>query len=297
MKSTPKKPNFFIVGAAKSGTTSMAYYLAQHPEIFISARKEPFFFIKDAGMNNINEYYSLFKNSKKAKAIGEASTGYLFEKESAQLIKEFSPTAKVIIILRNPVDMAYSYWKYMSLIGNEEKSFEEAISHNERIFRNTEKFKRSSLRWWASYLYLERGLYYNQVRNYLEVFGRENVKIYIFEEFFSNLSYFCQDIFAFLGVNRGFSPDFKKLNEGGEIRFKFLHKIRNRRYPLLKKFLPVAIRVKIQTTLLNLNIKKGKKESMQAETRSYLEEFYKDDIVNLEGLLGKEINFWKYKLQ
>ncbi|MCR4288476.1 MAG: sulfotransferase, partial [Deltaproteobacteria bacterium] len=173
-----REPNFFIVGAAKCGTTSLADNLKQHPQIFISPRKEPFYFVKDAriGYKDFNEYMALFKNAGDAIAIGEASTGYLFEESAPYEIKKHFPDAKIIVILRNPVDMAYSHWRHMCVVGNEAKTFEEAISERERKYRKTENFKRKVVDWWATYLYLERALYYNQIKRYFDVFGRDRVR-------------------------------------------------------------------------------------------------------------------------
>ena len=110
-------PNFFIVGAAKSGTTSLAEYLKQHPEIFMSEFKEPHYFLPEGAMasnyyGTWDNYMSLFKDVRNEKAIGEASTGYLYYPESARMIINRIPDAKIIISLRNPVEMAFSLYQH-----------------------------------------------------------------------------------------------------------------------------------------------------------------------------------------
>ncbi len=299
-KKAVKGPNFFIVGAAKSGTTSLADNLRQHPQVFMSPLKEPAYFVKDEGNNDFDEYVSLFKDAGDAIAIGEATTGYLFDEDAPYAIKEHFPDAKIIIILRNPVDMAYSYWRYTRGIGgNESKSFEQAISANEIKYRNTEEFRRKAINWWGSYLYLERASYYGQVKRYLDVFGRDRVMVYIFEEFIKSHEVSYKDIFTFLGVDTDFTPDFRVSNEGVELRSEFIKKLLLFNHPflkrLLKRLMPVEHWGKIKAFLSKINIKKGVRREMKPETRKRLEAFFREDIRMLEGLLGREIQAWKPK--
>lgn len=288
-----KEPNFFIAGAAKSGTSTLAYNLSQHPDIYISPVKEPFYFVCDAGLTDFDEYMSLFQDAGNAKAIGEASTGYLFEETAPLAIHKLFPEAKIIIILRNPVDMAFSYWRFAQVIGNETKSFEEAVSDKEREYRKTEEFKRMAVDWWATYIYLDRALYYRQVKRYMDVFGRDNVRVYIFEHFFKFPEESYKDIFSFLGVDVNFTPDYSVKNEGGEVRFRLLKKLRERKNPILKRFFPVAVRIKMKDFLLDINMKRGKKVILNPDTRMRLNAFFRNDIKELENLLGCTISEWK----
>jgi hypothetical protein len=292
---SPRLPNFFIVGAAKSGTTSLADYLGQHPDIYMSPVKEPFFFVPDTGLKDYGEYLKLFKKSGDAKAVGEASTGYLFDESAARSLRKHFPDARIIIILRNPVNMAFSYWQYMQVIGNEAKSFEEAISERERAYRMTEEFKRSCVNWWASYIYLDRALYFGQVKRYLDLFGRQRVKVYVFEEFFADLPRYCRDVFEFLGVAPDFTPDFRVVNEGGVVRSQLIKKIRNGRYPIAKRVLPLSQRQNLRNFLLRINLRKDKRVSMPPETRLKLEAFFQEDIWKLERLLRRDILAWMPK--
>lgn len=283
----------FIVGAAKSGTTSLAHYLDQHPQIFITPIKEPFYFVQGTGIETYEEYLDLFQGAGAADVIGDASTGYLFEEGAAKRINESFGGSKVIIMLRDPVEMAFSYWQYMFLIGNESKSFEEAISEEARRYRSTEEFRKQAVRWWASYLYLERASYYLQLKAYLETFGPERVRVCIFEEFYKDPKTACRELFTFLGVDERFIPKFKKVNEGGEMRSLFLRYLRNREFPLLKKITPITWRYKARGFLLRLNIRKGKKSRMSPFTRERLIAYFRDDVRNVEHLLGRPITQWQ----
>ena len=131
-----KWPNFFIVGTAKAGTTSLYEYLKQVPMIFMSSRKEPYFFVNDVlnrdssnPIRNRREYLNLFKNARNEVAIGESSL-YLWYPESAELIHKEVPDARIIIILRNPIERAYSHYLMLMRGGEEKMSFHEALMSN-----------------------------------------------------------------------------------------------------------------------------------------------------------------------
>ncbi|MFP3868986.1 MAG: sulfotransferase family protein [Desulfobacteraceae bacterium] len=288
-----KKPNFFLVGAAKSGTTSLAYYLSQHPDVYLSPVKEPCYFLQDIGIDDFDEYLSLFRKAGRATAIGEASTGYLFNEASAQAILNSFPNSRIIIILRNPVSLAYSLWRYMSAHGTENLSFEEAISDLERERRRGRAFKESCAGWWCNYLYLERALYCNQVKMYLDTFPPQQVRIYIFEEFFDDVRQYCRDLFGFLGVDPGFKPQFRKLNEGGVPRSNFIRKLLTLKYPILRSLLPVTVRDRIRMFIKTMNITKGNSLPLAPETHFQLDSYFRDDITGLEKVMGRELTRWK----
>lgn len=287
-------PNFFIVGAAKSGTTSLAYWLSQHPDIFIPPMKEPFYFVPDsAGIKDFNEYLSLFRDAGAHRAVGEASTGYLYDEHAARSIRELIPRARIIVLLRNPVNMVFSYWQYAQIAGNETLSFEEAISDEQRAYRRTVEFRNHAYNWWAHYLYLERALYYHQVKRYFDLFGRDQVRVFIFEEFLRDPAEGCRDVFRFLGVDASFVPDLSPKNEGGVLRSQWMNWIYTKNYPVLKRMVPPNLRAKIRILLLEANIKKGRKSDMHPDTRRRLQAFFREDIKNLEELLERPILSWR----
>jgi hypothetical protein len=292
-----QEPNFFIVGASRSGTTSLANYLGQHPDIYLSPVKEPSHFIKDypVAVHNYDEYLSLFKDAGNARAIGEASTAYLFDPDAAHAIHERFQDSKIIIILRNPIDMAVSLWRYLVLNGNETKSFEDAITPKEREYRKTEEFKKSCASWiWCpAYLYIERALYFNQVERYIKVFGRDHVKIYIFENFAQSPVKICQDIFTFLGVDNNYVPIVKILNESGELRFPMIKKLTDRLYTVLEPLLPLGLIIKLGKLRRIIITDNQKKTLINPFTRKTLEAIFRDDISKLESLLGYEIREWR----
>jgi hypothetical protein len=289
-----KMPNFFIVGAAKSGTSSLANYLGQHPEVFMSGIKEPFFYADGTGFVDFDEYKSLFGCVSNEKAIGEASTGYLFDVNAPELIKNNHPGAKIIIMLRYPVDMAYSYWQYMQVDGNEDLTFEQAISPEQIAYRHTDEFRGKCKNWWPSYIYLQRAMYSEQVRRYLNVFGKDRVKVIVFEEFIRDPLDYCRDVFGFLGVDASFAPEIKRLNEGGVVRSKLIRDvIYNREYRFLRKVFTPKMRERVRFFVRDLNKTKVGVKRIGTDTKLYLDDYFREDIERLELLLGVEIACWK----
>ena len=179
------KPNFLIVGAAKCGTTSMYQYLSQHPDIFMPGWKEPSFFIGDPfkPLNRTTKtvYYKLFKGVKEEHASGEASTAYLYDEAAPKLIQKALGKIKIIILLRDPVNMSYSLYNHqVRKEGESIESFEEALEAEEARL-NDSSFKQNCYGWHANYYYFRRALYHDQVKRYWDTFGQNNIFIILFE--------------------------------------------------------------------------------------------------------------------
>lgn len=176
-------PNFLIVGAANSGTTSLYTYLNQHPEVFLPALKEPHYFsqIRPAYeqrymrsyVTDERTYLGLFRKAAGYKAIGEASTSYLSDPEAPVRIHGFAPKTKIIIILRDPVERAHSHYLMDVREGRQNLTFYEALQ---------EDWNRKKKGWGVSQLYVELGLYAEQVKRYLQLFGPKQVLILMFED-------------------------------------------------------------------------------------------------------------------
>lgn len=289
-------PDFFVVGAAKCGTTSLVNMLKQHPDIFIPNFKEPFYYTTGFGVDNVEEYVSLYEGVSKSHMCGDATTAYLFERESAIKIKSDVPNAYIIILLRNPSDMAYSFWQYNTTHGCENLPFIDAISEHARAYRKSDKFKDECSDWWCNYLYTERAKYYQQVKNYIEIFGHEKVKIIIFERFIKEPKLVCSDLFRFLNVDDSFEPEIMKSNEGGEMRFSWIKWLRNQKYPFLKKLIPLHVRASMRRFTRDINVKKEKqKVRMDLKTRQICNDCFESDINELRSFLGDDIVEWNIR--
>ena len=176
------KVNLFIVGAPKAGTTSLHHYLNEYPEILMSIIKEPDFFsdieIQEQGLyygssriNNITKYNSLFSDWIDESIIGEASVSYLFYPNVPQRIKIYNDNSKIIIMLRNPIERAFSHYLMDYRLGLTSDTFEEEFDK-----KNTLNFQQ----------YFLLGNYFHQVKRYLDIFGKENVHIIWYSDFKEN---------------------------------------------------------------------------------------------------------------
>jgi len=177
-------PSFFIVGAPKAGTTSLYFYLKQHPEVFFPEVKELNFFsapdILDQGLyyktkiiRKLEAYEALYANAGNTQIRGDASVSYLLYPAVPPKIKEMVPDARIIIMLRNPVERAYSHYLMDKRLGYVKASFEDIITQ-----RSTHKFQDLYYQ-----QYVEVGLYADQVQRYLDSFGEKQVQIVLFEDF------------------------------------------------------------------------------------------------------------------
>lgn len=208
----PVLPNFFIAGAARSGTTSLWRYLQQHPDIFMPDdffKKEPSYYCayrKSFGIEDRAAYLALFAQAGHKRMIGEASGPYLTSPESAGLIYAEIPHARFIIMLRNPVERAHSLYKWMHQYGFEKiATFAEALAAEADRLGNR-WFEKHNGQYYYNFLYFHSGLYHDQVQRYFNTFGREQVRVIIFEEFKQQTLATVQQIYAFLGVDPSFVP-------------------------------------------------------------------------------------------
>jgi hypothetical protein len=197
------QPNLFIVGAAKAGTSSLWQYLKQNRQIFMpddELYKEPCFFSAYGERMGLAHYMKLFeKTSKSHKYAGEASAVYLTDPSSAQRIFDFNRDARIIIMLRNPADRAYSLYNWMVQDGYEyARTFEEALDlEDERRNKLIPNWFEPQYYW--NFMYFQSGLYYSQVKRYLELF-RENVLLTRFDDFKKDLAHTYKRICSFLGI-------------------------------------------------------------------------------------------------
>lgn len=304
-------PNFFMIGAQKAGTTSLYHYLNQHPQIYMSPVKEPFFFdneinakheviARDFGgptrrrpirCSNIEEYSALFEGAGKEIAVGEASTLYIYAPGTAERIKRYVPDARIVAILRNPTDRAYSSFLHAVRMGVEPLTdFAAAIREEEDRLRDN---------WRYVFHYRNVGYYHSQLETYYKVFGRERVKVWLSEDLKENSASVVRDGFRFLGVDDSFSPNLSSNhNPSGVPRSSvartmvrtmdatasiFLQTLtsESRIYPLASK-----ARRLIQGRIL------AKPPPMDPEIRGELIEGYREDILKLQDLIGRDLSAW-----
>jgi len=293
------KPNFIIIGAMKAATTSLYTYLKQHPDVFMTSIKEPMFFNslntendfvlkgrKTKKIKSFEEYYSLFKKAENETAIGEASPAYISNNSCAKLIKDHLPNTKIITILRQPVERAYSNYLHAKRADREPiNSFIDAInSEEERIEKN----------WSPLYYYKEKGFYFRQLSRYFKEFKKEQIKVILFEDIIDDPQKITKEVFKFLGVDSSFTPDTsKKANVAGKpkgVAGWIVMKLRkNNLIPNIEfsKYLPEFIVSYIFKTIYS------KPEKIDNKTiNSLTNKYYKEDIKQLEKLIERDLSNW-----
>jgi len=292
-KGSPVKPNFFILGAGKSGTTSLYVYLAQHPEIFMSFVKEPTFFCDCFQIvKNPADYLALFEGAGDRKRVGEASHAYLTCPRSAALLRAFTPDAKFVVTLRNPVDRAFSLYQHMTRMGDEwVGSFEEALAIEEaRTLDSTFKF--GNPQYFYNYLYFRSGLYSEQIERYYQWFERSRFLFVTFDELKSDALAVIGRVCEFLDVDPSFTPKIHVHNKGHGVRspgWQFF--LKHRLGPFLSRlYVPrgaAAVR-----RLMDWNCRGVALPSMDSGTRDALRSRYTEDIRKVEDLTGLDLSRW-----
>jgi hypothetical protein len=298
-----KLPNFLIVGSAKCGTTSVADCLAEHPEVYISPMKEPKFlsaqfvrfpmrgrgddFVESFTIKSFDEYVKLFMGVRNEKAVGEASVENLYYYEQAiPQIKKWLGEVKILIILRNPVDRAFSAYKSHARDMREFLSFEQALEVEELRRRNNYEYL------WN---YKDVGFYYKQVKAYLKAF--KQVRVLLYNDLLRNPRAFYRRIFRFLGVDPSFEPTIKdRLNSSGVPKNGF-YGFLFRATPLkgaLYKFLALQGMADgpMQRLIERFRRSKLRPLHMKPHTREYLKSLYAEDVQKLQKLIRKDLSHW-----
>ena len=294
-------PDLIIPGAAKSGTTTLYRILQQHPDVFVPSRsKETYFFsyydrslpyVKDfvsqAVLNPI-EYLSLFDNVKNASVIGEASIGYLYDYKSCiENMRRFYGKnlrqVKIVMILRNPVDRAFSHYNFLIRNGFENLSFEEAIS--EKVVSKRKKIR-------PGFDYLNYGMYSEQVKAFKENF--DDCKVFLFEDL-KDYSKLTKDLFDFIEVeNHSVQKDIKA-NPSGVPRSKRIVRLlrKNSFLKALYRMFPERMQNKMLTTRDNIMSSFLKKTKLDIGLREKIKPHFASDIEKLELLIKRDLSHWK----
>jgi len=297
-----KLPNFLIVGAAKCGTSSLHNYLNQHPDIFMPTFtpeglkvKEPRFLIKDKvqkrlpkGIWNYKDYKSLFNDVTNQKAIGESTVLYLYYyQEAIKNIKKYlGDNVKIIIMLRNPIDRAYSAYLFASRTSQENQNFNDALVNSSIRFNKDDTIS-------PMILYKELGLYFDMVKSYMRSFS--NVHVVIYDDFIKQTNIEVQRVFDFLNVNNYQINTNKIINAGGKKWDSGIMKnllmgdnfLKNG----MKILFPQNLRTFFKQELTKLFTSKAK--NMSNSIKKELLQYYKKDIQSLEKLINKDLSKWQ----
>jgi hypothetical protein len=314
---TPALPSFFIVGAPKTGTTSLHRYLGQHPEIYMSPVKEPCYFASEVRLehfsrefassarssgrrllqfldgpmsgldpggivSNWEDYLKLFKNVHGEVAIGEASVCYLWSPTAAPHIHSRIPEAKIFMILRDPAERAFSQYMQYAANGLVRHSFREQIVRSARNTRH--EFN-------PLYPFLEYGRYYEQVKTYLSLFPRANIRIYLYEDAWGDPPRFLKSIFEDLNVDPEFRADISRRSlqrrEPRVLTGQYLLR-KSGIMPRFRTLLPTAVQAGMRKALFKSNAAMR----MDVRDRKYLCDYYRCDVEKLASLLDRNLGAW-----
>ena len=289
-------PNFIIIGAQKSGTTSLYHYLNQHPEVFMSPIKETHFLDYGDGkrmdggrgrvpgppVTSFEQYESLFDGVCGEKAVGEATPTYIYLPDSPGLIRHHMPGAKLVAILRDPVDRAYSAFQHAVRNGKEPlRDFAAALAEEDRrVERN----------WHPIFHYKTRGFYHAQLTRYGDALEEDRLRVYLYEDLRNDQLGLMRDIFGFLGVDEAFTPDTStRYNISGVPRNRAVGTLAKRvggLIPALKRVVPFEARQRIKRRVF------VKAPPLDPAIRRSLIHAYHDDIIELQTLLGRDLSAW-----
>ncbi len=301
-------PDFLVIGAGKSGTTSLDKFLAQHPDIFVSRVKEPNFFgyenmLKrdfedrpeelahfENSITTVEKYLELFRKAKPHQIKGETSNTYMYHEQAPFRIKYYIHDVKLIAILRQPAARLYS--RYLHLAREDRtptKSFSDCLNR-ETI-------------WWRRNDLIPEGFYGRYLARYYELFPAENIRVFLYEDLQQSPLKVMQDIFRFLKVDPTFTPNVDlRFNESGIIRNRFL----NHLYgpggivsKTIRAVLPESVMERLRNNLglqkrvLTIRGKNLHRPKMDPELKKRLTlEVYEDDIRQLEKLIGRDLTHW-----
>lgn len=309
-------PTFLVVGAVKAGTTSLHEYLNQHPGIFMSPVKETNFFsdadmqfgkfnvdyrqdidcdiekylagpmdkkIHIAHIRTWDQYTRLFRDVTNQKAIGEVSNSYLYCPSTADAIHSRLPEVKIVMILRNPVERLFSQYLMNLKLGK--------IITGDLLTEIQKDRDKKDKGWGVSHLYLEVGMYYEQVKRYLDIFSKDKVHIILYDDFKKAPAATMQRLFDFLGVDPLFQLDMSlKYNEAGLPRFGKLNYWLTQTgiYGLSKKLFPDSLKSRIKSLIYT----KKNIPVISEQEKQWLIHYYAEDIRRLEKLLNTSLQHW-----
>lgn len=301
-----QKADFVIVGQPKSGTTALAQFLSEHPSICMSVPKEPGYFAtdliaeSDAYHQGKQKYFSvrskddfdkLFQHAKPQQMRGEASTIYLYSETAAENIYQHNPDTKIIIMLRNPIDMVHAlHMQYVNTTFEDEQDFENALAKETQRQQGNQLPKRA--RCPSLLFYSERVKYAEQIQRFFDFFPRDQVLILISEEFRNNNTEQYEKVADFLNVDAQFRPRFSTVHGSKAPRSQFMHRLFHT--PLLKKMAYKMLGAKVYTSLYKavnkILLKQKARSEIPPRVRTQLAQQYYPEVVKTSELLNRDLN-------
>jgi hypothetical protein len=301
-----KLPNFIMIGAAKCGSTSLYNYLRQHPDIYMCPKEDANFFALEGGVvklympplsekigrkwvQDLNEYTALFEAASAERAIGESSNIYLNISRSAERIQHYCPDARIMAILRNPIDRAFSNFLHLLGMGLEpNQDFDEALKAEEKRVRDG---------WHPMWFYKQTGHYHTLLKPYFKRFDRDRIRIFLYDDLQRDPVSLVQSVYKFLNVDERFRPDVSEVHKATGIPGnKLMHKFLTERNPLksfVKMLVPDRLRKGYRANVAKKLVQRNLvKPTLSAEVRHELIIEFRDEVLGLQELIGRDLGGW-----
>jgi hypothetical protein len=297
------KPNFFIVGAPKCGTTALFAYLREHPNIFMPEVKEPHFFAKELGtyprVKTLAEYTELFAGSTdRHLRVGEASVYYLRSSVAIANIREFNPEARIIAMFRNPVEMIHALHSQLLYVAEEnEPDFEQAWRKQERRSRGNDLPRRSRGVFLLQYAEVAR--IGTQTERLLSIFPREQVHLVLYDDFAASPQQVYDGLIAFLGIPHDNRRQFPRINDNKRARLAWLGNFATKPPSALRAAMRrlkqaaggQGITV-VKRKIVDLNTVKEVRQPLSQEFRKELVDAFREEVLLLSRLMGRDLSHW-----
>jgi len=292
-------PNFICIGAAKSGTTTLYDILRQHPDIFLPSFKEPHFFkvpiVFEKGIDWYENTY--FRNVKNRKCIGDFTPSYLFEAKAPQrILKSLGKDVKFIVILRNPIDRAYSQYLHSVRDEREDLSFQMALKEESKRIKNYQEDTDYLLKLRTSYF--SQGLYGEMIENYLNVFSKDQFLFILFEEeLVGKTEETIRKVLNFLEIDSEISLNVNiKSNIASKVKYKWVMRFMQKsgfwRSIIRKLIFSLKWRQIISNKIHRANTRSVTPNPLSKDIRKEIyNNYFLDDIKKLENILGRKMNW------
>ena len=281
-------PNFLIIGAHKGASSSLRIYLGEHPDVFVAPVGEPSFFALEGqarfrpdgtftrpGMENagatftLEEYEALFAGVTSERAVGEKSPAYLTNRDAPFRIRRLIPDVRLIAVLRNPVERAYSHYLMNVRSGQECLTFADAVAAE----RHRQPMGAGLVRH-----YVRSGIYADRIELYLSLFGPEKFRIYLYEDLVRDMSAIMRELYEYVGVDPAFTPDLTVRHNARPTEH-HNGRLRSRLSSLGRSMTTRDVAPTVSNGIL-------------LGTRKELLSFYRDDIVRLQALIDRDLTGW-----
>jgi len=291
----------------RCGSTSLNLMLEQHPEIYMSPIKEPYYYLVQALRDKENPtekdleflqtfekggkyrtaetYQSLFQDVGWTKIVGESSH-YLYHRVAALAIHKDCPEARILVCLRNPVERLFSEYLLYIRRGSETESFAKFVE------RHVAEFLAGHITHKINVPKLNKGLQAELLEPWQDQFGSDRIKIVFFDDLNLHPEKTMEDIFAWLEVDDNFKAQKVHAQKGGSVKAKWLTSTMNSQHSVSKKiksFLPKSMKVKLRSAVLSKTLERPE---MEEKTRVFLVDFYRDDVAALSKMLDKDLSDW-----